>query len=165
MRQVSLQLSQSVRYNSSIPHCNDSSGQTSLTVIIKTLWLCLQTNLLHIGDGGCWQTLVRLSTKTIKRWSDSSAITANRLLAWLYVSPDAATWLAASSANGNGPRGVAEVCLLAGQRQRKHSRSNIKNGSSNHHPHTPREPTSRCVCVCAWACVCTSTGVSAVLYL
>lgn len=49
------------------------------------------------------KTLVRLSTKTIKRWSDSSAVTANHLLAWLYVSPDAATRLAASSANGNGP--------------------------------------------------------------
>ena len=150
MKQVSLQLSQSVGYNST-PHCNDSSGQTFLTVIIKTLWLCLQTNLLHIGDGGHWQNLVRLSTKTIKRWWQPTVYwrgSMSRLSLrhdWLLHQP-----------TETGQRGVVEVCLLAGQRQRKHSRSNIKNGSSNHHPHTHLVNLWAAVYVCVLEHVCVS---------
>lgn len=82
--------------------------------------------------------------------------------------------------NKSGQKRRAAMWLLAVRRQRKQSRSNIKNDSSNYPPCTPRDAISHmcvhprtclCVCVCVCAqfcvcgCVCVSTGMSAMLYL
>lgn len=67
--------------------------------------------------------------------------------------------------NKLGQKRRAAMWLLAVRRQRKQSRSNIKNDSSNYPPCTPRDAISHmcvhprtclcvCVCVCTVLCVC-----------
>ena len=161
MRQVSLQLLQSVEFNPP-NHAGVSSQVRQLrTEIIKTHTHCVyrQTSIMH------WPALMRLSTQTTEYLSDNSAVC---IYLYLFVSANhtAALLCLACCCDTVG-------CWEEKQRGfwtlRRHSRSNIKNDSWNHAPYTPRESVSRvCVCVCVCVCkhVCGSQqDVSSVLFV
>lgn len=156
--------------STTLPHCAGMSSHIRhlITVTIKTHRLCLQANLHHIGGGRHSSPLMRFSTKTAECLFDISGVCNDQLCTG--VAPRLACCCDMSCCSvsqiNSGQKRQAAMWLLAVQRQRKQSRSNIKNDSSNYPPCAPRDAISHmcvhprtCLCVCVHSFVCVGASV------